>query len=90
VTTGFYVLPRIHGDRVTLQISPFKNSLAKSSTGGIETQSARTTIIGHIGAWLPLGGVSEQSKHSQSSLGNSSSTNSRSQQSIWIKADLVQ
>jgi hypothetical protein len=90
VTTGFYVLPRIRGDRVTLQISPFKNSLAKAGKGSIDTQSARTTISGRIGEWLPLGGVSEQSKRSQSSLGSSSSSQSSSQHSIWIKADLVQ
>ena len=89
VTTGFYVLPRIRGDRVTLQISPFKNSLAKAGKGSINTQSARTTISGRIGEWLPLGGVSEQSKSSQSSVGSSSSTKSSSQHSIWIKADLV-
>jgi type II secretory pathway component GspD/PulD (secretin) len=90
VTTGFYVLPRIHGDMVTLQISPFKNSRATTSTGSIETQSARTTITGRIGEWLPLGGITEQSKRSQNSIGSSSSTKSRSQQSIWIRADLVQ
>lgn len=89
VTTGFYVLPRIHGDRVTLQIRPFKNSLAKAD-GNIDTQSAQTTISGRIGEWLPLGGVSEQSRRSQSSLGSSRSTKSSSQHSIWIKADLVQ
>jgi hypothetical protein len=89
VTTGFYVLPRIHGDMVTLQISPFKNSLAKAGKGSIETQSARTTINGRIGEWLPLGGVSEQSNRSQSSIGSSSSTKSSSQQSIWIRADLI-
>jgi len=90
VTTGFYVLPRIHGDRVVLQIRPFKNSLAKAGKGSIETQSAQTTISGRIGVWLLLGGVSEQSKRSQSSIGSSSSTKSSSQHNIWIKADLVQ
>ena len=89
VTTGFYVLPRIHGDMVTLQISPFKNSLTKTGKGSIETQSARTTITGRIGEWLPLGGVTEQSKRSQSSIGSSSSSKSQSQHSIWIKADLI-
>ena len=89
VTTGFYVLPRIRGDMVTLQISPFKNSLAKAGTGSIDTQSARTTITGRIGEWLPLGGVTEQSKRSQSSIGSSISSKSQKQHSIWIKADLV-
>ena len=89
VTTGFYVLPRIRGDMVTLQISPFKNSLTKTGKGSIETQSARTTITGRIGEWLPLGGVTEQSKRSQSSIGSSSSSKSQSQHSIWIRADLI-
>ena len=89
MTTGFYVLPRVRGDMVTLQISPFKNSLTKTGKGSIETQSARTTITGRIGEWLPLGGVTEQSKRSQSSIGSSSSSKSQSQHSIWIKADLI-
>ena len=89
VTTGFYVLPRIHGNLVTLQISPFKNLLANAGKGRIETQSARTTISGRIGEWLPLGGVAEQSKRSQNSIGSSSSSASRNLHSIWIKADLV-
>ncbi len=60
VLTGFYVLPRIRGDNVILEVSPFKSS--QSSTGGdnIDTQSAGTTITGRIGEWLPIGGVTEQ------------------------------
>ena len=89
VTTGFYVLPRVRGGMVTLQISPFKNSLTQTGRGSIETQSARTTITGRIGEWLPLGGVTEKSKRSQSSIVSSSSSKSQSQHSIWIKADLI-
>ena len=52
VTTGFYVLPRIHGDNVTLQVSPFKNSQSNARGGNIETQHANTTITGRVGEWL--------------------------------------
>ena len=90
VTTGFYVLPRIHGDKVTLQVSPFKNSQANTRGGNIETQYANTTISGRIGEWLLIGGVTEQLKRAQSGIGSYSSTQSRNNQSIWIKADLVQ
>lgn len=90
VTTGFYVLPRIHGDNVTLQISPFKNSQRNASGGSIETQYANTTITGRIGEWLLIGGVSEQIKRSQSGTTSYNSTQSRNNESIWIKADLVQ
>lgn len=90
VTTGFYVLPRTHGDKVTLQVSPFKNSPGSSRGGNIETQSASTTLTGRIGEWLLIGGVTEQLKRSQSGTGSYSSTQSRKNESIWIKADLVQ
>ena len=86
VTTGFYVLARIHGDNVTLQVSPFKNS---QGNGNIETQYANTTITGRIGEWLLIGGATEQIKRSQSSTASYSSTQSRNNESIWIKTDLV-
>ena len=89
VATGFYVLPRIHGDNVTLQVSPFKNSQGNVRGGNIETQYANTTITGRIGEWLLIGGVTEQLKRSHSGTGSYSSTESRNNQSIWIKADLV-
>ena len=90
VTTGFYVHPRIQGDNVTLQVSPFKNTQRQARGGNIETQSATTTITGRIGEWLLIGGATEQIKRSQSGIASYSSTQSRSDQSIWIKADLVQ
>jgi hypothetical protein len=88
-TTGFYVLPRVNGERVTLQISPFKNSLSRSGSGNIDTLQADTTVTGRLGEWLPLGGVSERVERSRSDgVGQSSSQGSR-QDSIWIRADLV-
>jgi len=90
VTTGFYVLARTHGDNVTLQVSPFKNSQSKARGGTIETQSAYSTITGRVGKWLMIGGATEQIKRTQSGTGSYNSTQSRNEESIWIKADLVQ
>lgn len=90
VTTGFYVLPRIHGDKVTMHVSPFKQSQSKTRGGDINTQSAKTTITGRMGEWLPIGGTTEQTQRSQSSTGSYTSTQSRNNESIWIKADPVQ
>jgi type II secretory pathway component GspD/PulD (secretin) len=89
VTTGFYVLARIHGDSVTLQISPFKNSLSNTNAGSINTQSANTVISGRIGEWLEIGGVSEESSGSQSGIGSYGSSQGRKTDHIWIGADLV-
>jgi len=90
VTTGFYVLPRIRGSGVMLKVRPFKNSQSNTRAGSIDTQSANTTISGRLGEWLPLGGVSEQFKRSQSSIGSSSSSEGSNKSSIWIRADLIQ
>jgi len=62
VMTGFYVLPRLRGDNVILEVSPFKSS--QSNTGGdnINTLSAGTTTT----------------------------TQSRDNTGIWVRADLVQ
>ena len=86
VVTGFYVLPRVNGERVTLEISPFKNALRG---GNIETQSARTTLFGRVGEWLLVGGVSEQLERARSGSGSYTSTRSRRDEGIWIRADLV-
>jgi hypothetical protein len=88
-TTGFYVLPRVHGDEVTLQISPFKNSLSRSGGGTIATMQADTTITGRLGEWLPLGGVTEQTERSRSDGVSQRSTQSNKRESVWIRADLV-
>lgn len=90
VTTGFYVLPRIHGDNVTLRVSPFKNSQSKTRDGNIETRHIDTTISGRVGEWMLIGSTTEQSGRSQNSTGSYASTRRNANESIWIKADLVQ
>ncbi|MDH3760001.1 MAG: hypothetical protein OEU50_03405 [Gammaproteobacteria bacterium] len=90
VTTGFYVLPRVQGDHVMLQVSPFKNSMRNAGGGSIETGSANTTITGPVGEWLLIGGTTEEITRKQSGTGSYTSIQGRSNHSIWIRADLVQ
>jgi hypothetical protein len=89
VTTGFYVLPRLHGEQVTMQISPHKDALSRSRSGAIDTQRASTTVTGPLGEWIPIGGVTDQTRRSSDSIGSHLSTQSRTNDSIWIKADVV-
>ncbi|NOQ37103.1 MAG: hypothetical protein GQ569_14625 [Methylococcaceae bacterium] len=53
-TTGFAVLPRLNGDQVMLEISPWSDNMRHS--GRIETQGARTTIRTRLGTWVEIGG----------------------------------
>ena len=88
--TGFYVLPRIRGDNVILEVSPFKHSQRNTRGDNIDIQSASTTTTGRIGQWLLIGGVAEQLERSQSTTGTTIATQSRDDARMWIKADLVQ
>jgi len=90
VTTGFYVLPRVHGEQVTMDISPHKDAVSGSRAGAIDTQSASTTVTGPLGQWIAIGGVTEQTSRSSSGIASHSSTHSRTNDSIWIRADVVE
>lgn len=90
ISTGFYVLPRVHDEQITLDVSPYKQSQSRQRSGAIETQSASTRITGQLGQWLAIGGVSGQTRRSSTGIGSYGSTQSRDNASIWIKADLVQ
>ena len=86
--SGFYVLPRLNGERVTLLISPFRSD-TQAAGRSFDTLRASTTISGRLGEWLPLGGVDERIEHSQSDGIGSRNMSSSQQQSIWIRADLM-
>ncbi len=86
VTTGFYVLARLHGARVSLRISPFRESLSQRRPAEIDTQRVHTTLSGPVGEWLSLGGVSHQSSGTTTGVGRYE-TRDRDDSRIWIKAE---
>ncbi len=88
--TGFYVLPRVRGDNVILEVNPYKSTHGGTDGDDIDTQSAGTTVTGKIGQWILVGGVAEQREQSQSSTGKTVVTRGRSDDGIWVRADLVQ
>jgi len=66
--TGFYVLPRVAGDRVTLDISPQRETLSKQPRGGVNVQSMVTTVSGRLGEWMEIGGIGQDASGQQSVL----------------------
>ncbi len=88
--TGFYVVPRIRGDNVVLEINPYKSARGNMDGDNIDTQAAGTTVTGRIGEWILIGGIVEQVEQSQSTTGSTVATQSRSNDGIWVRADLVQ
>jgi type II secretory pathway component GspD/PulD (secretin) len=90
IGSGFYVIPRVLGDNVTLSISPQLQTMTSRGQGGVNTQRLETTVYGKLGEWIKLGG----STTSGSRLGQgytSYSTRDRQERlGIWLKVDEVQ
>lgn len=59
VTSGFYVLPRLNGDRVTLLVAPQLNRINDLQQGVFNIQNVETTASGYLGEWIQLGGINQ-------------------------------
>jgi type II secretory pathway component GspD/PulD (secretin) len=66
--TGFYVTPRVSGDRVTLDISTARDRVRNPNTGAVNIQRASTVVSGRLGEWIAVGGSSESAERTQSEL----------------------
>ncbi|MDP1681878.1 MAG: hypothetical protein Q8L39_08895 [Burkholderiales bacterium] len=87
VTSGFYVVPRISGEQVTLEISPQRNTVGAS--GSVNIQQAATTISGRLGEWIELGGVGGQSTSGGSGTVYSTRSTSSDNRTIFVKVEEV-
>ena len=88
VTSGFYVLPRISGSQVTLEINPQRNTLG--SQGAINVQQASTVLSGRLGEWIELGGVGQQGSSRGSGTVYSTQDVSSDNRSIFVRVEEVQ
>ncbi len=93
VATGFYVVPRLAGDRVTLEINPQRESLAAPSQnlprGSVNIQAASTTVSGRLGEWIEVGGIVQSVDNQQSAILGSTRESSRDNRQILLKVEEV-
>jgi len=89
VASGFYVLPRVSGDRVTLDVSSQRESLSRRSAGNVNVQSLVTTVSGRLGEWMEIGGVGQDASGRQVVLLGRSATASRDSRRVLIKVEEV-
>lgn len=92
VSSGFYVLPRISGDRVTLEISAQNDALAPGSgeQSAARVQQTSSTVSGHLGEWLEVGGLGQQKEHDDSTLSTRGASRSREQRSVLLRVEEVE
>ena len=89
VSSGFYVLPRLNGDQVTLLAATQLSSIKPGRHATTNVQGLETTVTGRLGEWMELGGI-EQSFNREGRQ-NFSSSNVRGQElrTILIKVDEI-
>lgn len=89
VVSGFYVLPRISGDRVILEISAQNDALAAGSRErpSASIQQVTATVSGRLGEWLELGDISQQATDDGSTLSARSSASAREHRSVLLKVE---
>ena len=87
VNSGFYVIPRLNGNQVTLEINPQLNRIDPSGSQVIDTQVAATTVAGRLGQWINIGGANQDFDRRDSF--NVARTRSRGGETrgIWVKVD---
>jgi hypothetical protein len=89
VATGFYVVPRITGDRVTLDVSPQRESMSRQMPGAVNVQSMTTTVSGRLGEWMEIGGLSRDASGQQTVILGRSSSATRDSRRVLVKVDEV-
>jgi type II secretory pathway component GspD/PulD (secretin) len=84
VGTGFDALPRLAGDRVSIDISPRHDTLGPLP-GSVNVRRLSTTVSGRLGEWISLGGSSRES----AGAGPYAARSGRDESEVWLKVDEI-
>ena len=86
-TVGFEVVPRVAGDRVILDIRPWRD--APGAGGSISVQHMASTASGRLGVWFELGASSQD--ESRQSGGPFAGTSALRQdlRRVWVKVEEI-
>ena len=82
-TSGFYVIPRLNGDRVSLEIQQHRNRYL--ADGSIATQDASTFVSGKLGEWISLGAIGESSGRNREGIIQRRTGNFADDQQIYVR-----
>lgn len=89
VTSGFWVRPRLAGERVVLDIAPHRSRLAPSGGGVIERSEAATTVAGRLGEWIPIGGSSNEAREFEQGVVYSTRADRTSTETLFLKVEVI-
>lgn len=90
VNSGFYVRPRLNGDRVTLEISAQNDAVEGTSYGGapaVRAQKVVTTVSGRLGEWMVLGGTVQQGDENTTTIGSHTTSSRQERRNVLLKVE---
>ncbi len=86
-STGFYVVPRVSGDRVTLDVSAQREALLRHVPGMVDDQRVVTTVAGRLGEWIDVAVMGEQRGSERDGLLGRSSAARTENRSVVLKVE---
>ncbi|MBF8269154.1 MAG: hypothetical protein HW386_863 [Gammaproteobacteria bacterium] len=90
VTSGFYVIPRLSGNNVTLLVSPNLSRSQPQQGGAFEVQNIETTVQGRLGEWISVGGVNQTYNQGGTSVLDNTRRRGGELRSVLIKVEEIQ
>ena len=91
IGSGFYVEPRLRGERVTVQISQQSEQVATPGRHpAIDSQRLTTMVEGALGEWIELGGTGREALGQRGGSFSVGTSDMRENRSIWLKVELAE
>jgi hypothetical protein len=87
--SGFYAIPRVQGNRVTVQLAAAADTVIDRRTGAAHIQRVTSIVSGRIGEWIEVGGIGEVSSEQQAEIASRRGGASHSQKRIYIKVEEI-
>jgi len=84
--TGFVAMPRLSGERVTLEISP-RDDTPGPTPGSVNVQRLLTTVSGRLGEWLELGGSTGEQSGSLGAIASYGTRSASRQRRLLLKVE---
>jgi type II secretory pathway component GspD/PulD (secretin) len=87
VDTGFYAQPRVHADRVTIQLATRRDAVADDRHGIVRIQRVESVVSGRLGEWIEVGGVLQDEDRKESGAVYYRSRTDAERRRIFVKVD---
>lgn len=87
--TGFYVVPRVAGDRVNLEIASHRESLVGAGPT-LDVQSANTVVTGAVGEWIDIGGIVQSGLAGQRGILSGAQSSGERTDNFRVRVDIAE